>query len=128
MPETCVCRAKVASDCLDGSFEYPDGMADDSTYRAGSVVCDACYLVVEPVMRMNSDDVPRAVDEAVASYVGSLEYVREHPDPAALVAEATTVAEGARRGSPYEVSARYMAGMAQREVDRRAAVEDPDDG
>ena len=117
--ETCVCRAKVVDSCLDGKLTYPDGMADDSTYRNGTVVCDSCYLAVEPLMRMNMPDIPGEVDQAVQTFRRNMAHLREVDDPSKLVREAEEAAAGAQPGSPFHVSANYMASLARREVERR---------
>lgn len=54
MTELIWCRANVAPDCYDGRPAkglYPDDdPAEDGTYdRHGTVVCDACYVLLMPL-------------------------------------------------------------------------------
>lgn len=123
------CRAAIRCDgSVDRDRVYPDGPEDDATYRPGglpdvppSVVCDACYLAIEPFMRMNQDDVPEAADAAVRVYRSNLAEAQGCADPSQLLADAQAAMGKARPGTPYYASASACARMAQAEIDRRLA-------
>lgn len=121
------CRAKVSESCQDGrpvGDVYEDGMSDDSTWDGSSVVCDFCYIIVEPFMRMNTGSVPAEADVGIAHYRANMDFVRKSEDPAALVAEAKQRIAGAQPGSPHWISAGALLRMAEAEVKRRAGSGD----
>lgn len=117
------CRAKVVDECMHGNVYGVDNeIWEDSTADAdGTVVCDACYIQIEPLMIMNTDDIPRATTEAVLRYQQAVDHLSSHPDPRSLMLDAETVALEARPDSPRAVSAAFMAGLASREVSKRAS-------
>jgi hypothetical protein len=120
---TVICRAQVSPVCIHGASipdTYPDGVSDDSTFDGRSVVCDACYIAVEPFMRMNSMNIPHAADEATEHYFVNLRWCQRHDNPAELVQDALSEAQKAAVGSPRRISSEALARMAQAEVDRRA--------
>ena len=112
------CRAKVSENCQK-VWRPSDEDWTDSTLVGDSVVCNACYIAVEPFMRMNSDDIPAAVDVAVGHYRTNVEFLRNRENPQQLVDEATEAMKAARPGSPYYVSASALKALAEQEVRRR---------
>lgn len=120
---TVICRAQISLECLHGASlpdTYPDGLNDDSTFDGRSVVCDPCYIAIEPFMRMNAMNIPAAADEAIGHYFVNLRWCQRHDNPAELVQDARAEAQKAAVGSPRRISAEALAHMAQAEVDRRA--------
>lgn len=117
------CRAKVSESCLDGRPEegvYDDGMDDDATWDGATVVCDPCYIRVEPFMRMNTGFVPAEADAGIAHYRANADWVRKSENPAALVVEAREMLAKVSPGSPLWLSAGAALRMAEAEVKRRA--------
>lgn len=120
------CRARLGDQpCYDGSpitRQIPDGarMSEDGTWDGETIVCDACYLALQPLTVSGAalyDELPAAI----LQYQANLEHVRAHPDPGVLAAEAMQTAMSASAASPLGRSAAAAAAMAQREVDRREA-------
>jgi hypothetical protein len=95
------CRAQVHSDCKK-NWVVPNDSEEltDSTLRGHEIVCDACYLVIEPFMQMNSGNIPDAADDALDHYRANLKYVRENDDLDALYAEARAGFENSMVGTP----------------------------
>lgn len=138
--ETIVCRAKLDGGCYDGSpmtrqigdhglgpddLPGPDApdlmMSEDGTYDGQSIVCDACYAKLCPLTKSGAallEELP----EAISLYHANVKFLREQDDPAKFVAQAERAMEMVLPGSPYWMSARAMRGLAQAEVDRRAAA------
>jgi len=116
-----ICRAHLVEDCAFGRPQDPEqSMEDDGTYDGHSIVCDACYCAVMP-FTPSGQALNHELPEAIRVYSSNATYLRLHPDPAELVAQAERDMEIARPGSPYHESARACRAMATREVQRRAA-------
>lgn len=113
------CRAQLVDDCRHGTPDDPnEPFEDDGTFDGSTVVCTPCYCAVMPFTPSGQalrDELPHAI----GVYRGSVEFVRDHADPAALAADAETVAAIARTGSPRHASALASAALARAEVARR---------
>jgi hypothetical protein len=69
------CRAQLGPDCF-GTWRASEEDLDDSTWRTveiegasiPTVVCFACYIRIDPYMRMNQPDIPAEADRGIARY------------------------------------------------------------
>lgn len=116
------CRAQVHPDCKKEWEATDEDMTDSTLDGADSVVCFACYIIIEPFMMMNREDVAGAADEALYIYKENLAFVRAADDEKlpGLVADAEANIARSRPGSPFHISAIACKAMAQGEIDRRA--------
>lgn len=97
-------------------------MADDGTYDGETVICDRCYLLIEPFMKMNQPNVPAVADQALWIYKDNLDYLMKSDDPEQLRRKALETAAGATPNSPLYNSAAACAAMAQVEIERREEI------
>jgi hypothetical protein len=89
---TIVCRAHIVETCYAGSpttrqFGEDLPMSEDGTWDGASVVCDACYIELQPFTpsgHAEYDELP----EAIRHYREQVAFARQHADPQALVKEA----------------------------------------
>lgn len=124
MADTIACRAKVHDDCCDGkplsvSYEDVDDYHDDGTFDGKSVVCNACYVALMPYTRSGraeNHELPRAIEHLRSQ----IAWLRNHDDPAALVAEAEAAMATVQPGCPFYNSAAANKRLAEAEVKRRA--------
>ena len=117
------CRAKVSHECLDGKptelqFGEDGPLGLDGTYDGESIVCDCCYVELMPLTPSGAG-LHAELPEAIATYHENVRFLRDEPDPAGRVEQATKAMASATPGSPRWKSARLMRALAQREVDRR---------
>lgn len=113
------CRAEFSEECEEGCTTTMDTLREDSTWDGRSILCNACYILIEPLMKMNAPSVVLESNNAVRRYREALAYVGGHSNPAKLVEEADAAANESYDGSPRHKSALFLKSLAEAEVERR---------
>lgn len=114
------CRARAVEDCEHDCTTSMGSMREDSTWDGESIVCNACYIEIEPLMRMNAPGgVLLESNTAIRRYQDALEYLHQHPNPEEAIVEMRSAAVQSREGSPRFKSAMFLAELAEREVKGR---------
>lgn len=129
---TIFCRAQLQEGCYHGKptcVQFGDdiSMENDGTWQDsydnpdGSIVCDFCYLRLQP-FTMSGRGLLHELDGAIEIYRGNLSEVREADDLLALgslLNQAEDRIESSRDGSPMNTSARACRKMVNEEIRRR---------
>lgn len=123
------CRARLVPECYHGSlterqFEEDLPLSYDNTWdgqRPGTIVCDPCYLAIQPFSKSGqalTDEIP----DAIAAYRTNRDHVQASKDLQPLIDEAKGWIAKAHPGTPAHRSASACLRMAQGERRRREAA------
>jgi hypothetical protein len=96
-------------------------MSEDGTWDGASVVCDACYIELQPFTpsgHAEYDELP----EAIRHYREQVAFARQHADPQALVKEAEDMISKVTPRTPLHRSAVACKRIAQQEITRRKRI------
>jgi hypothetical protein len=114
------CRAQVSLDCYNGKnisvYNKENPTQEDGTWNGSSVICDACYLLVQDFENRN-----HGPDWALAEYKANLAYIKgcNRTELEETIDAAQKAVDWARPGTPASKSAKACLKMAQKQLEER---------
>lgn len=120
---TIVCRAHIVDECYAGSpterqFGEDLPMSGDGTWDGTSIVCDACYVELQPFTPSGHAE-NHELAAAIQHYNEQVAWARNHEDPGQLITQAKEMLAAVTPGTPMHRSARACIRIAEREIVRR---------